>query len=65
MEPPATSMAGGFSMGGGLAPVWLRADRHSEGAVPNIVDFRDPARGVLTAYEHRKHGKTPFAGRRA
>jgi hypothetical protein len=40
-----------------------RADRHSEDDVPKMVDFRDPARSVLTAREHRKHGKTLFAGR--
>jgi len=28
------------------------ADRYSEDAVPKMVDFRDPARSVLTAREH-------------
>ncbi len=30
-----------------------------------MVDFRDLARSLLTAREHRKRGKTPFAGRQA
>jgi len=28
-----------------------------------MVIFRDPARSVLPVREHRKHGKSPFAGR--
>jgi hypothetical protein len=28
-----------------------------------MADFRDPERSVLTAREHRKREKPPFAGR--
>jgi len=49
------------SMAGRRSRMSIRpgADRHSEDA-PKMVDFRDPARIVLTAYEHRKRGKTPL-----
>ncbi|MBB5719608.1 hypothetical protein FHR23_002556 [Stakelama sediminis] len=39
-----------------------RMDRHSEDDVTKIVDFRDPARSVLSVREHWKHGKPLFAG---
>ena len=49
--------------GGPEQTTTARADRHSEDAVPKMVDFRDPARSVMTAHKHRKRGMTPFAGR--
>ena len=40
-----------------------RADRHLGDGGAKMVFFRDPERSVLSAREHRKREKAPFAAR--
>jgi hypothetical protein len=39
------------------------ADRHSDDDVPKMMVLHDPERSVLKVREHRKRGKSAFAGR--